>query len=107
METTPALGPSRRALRYTGPDSLADVNDIVDDDVYHPQSNPDGILNLGTTMNPLMADFVDEFLRKRFKINAKLRMKARLHLYYSDILTTYPQQSCIISPAAHPCYEPL
>lgn len=84
-----ALGPSRRALRYTGPDSLAEVNDIVDDDIYHPQSNPDGIINLGTTMNPLMADFVDRFLRDRRRINAELRMKARLHLYCTETLTDY------------------
>ncbi|KAJ5604114.1 PLP-dependent transferase [Penicillium hordei] len=66
------FAPSRRSLRYSGPDSLADVNIIVDDDIYHPVSNPDGIINLGTTINPLMSDIVDEFLRTRYKVHSEL-----------------------------------
>ncbi|KAF9886580.1 hypothetical protein FE257_011352 [Aspergillus nanangensis] len=70
-----SLVPSCRALRYTGYDSLVNVNDIVDDDMYDPVSNPGGIVNLGTTMNPLMSDFVIEFIETKYRIDAKLTIR--------------------------------
>ena len=72
---TRSFGPSSRALQYTGYNSLADVNDIVDDDMYDPETNPGGIVNLGTTINPLMLDMVEEFT-KGYNIDAKLGRKS-------------------------------
>ncbi|KAL4892770.1 pyridoxal phosphate-dependent transferase [Aspergillus ambiguus] len=71
---TQELAPSRRSVRYIGPDPLAEVNQVVDEDIYHPVSNPNGIINLGTTINPLMADFMERFLVTIFKIDAGLAM---------------------------------
>lgn len=64
--------PSKRSLKYAGYDSYTDVNDIVDDDMYHVDSNPNGIINLGTTVNPLMRDLVQDFTETKYKINPSI-----------------------------------
>lgn len=69
---TGSFGPSKRALKYSGYNALTDVNDIVDDDLYDPTTNPNGIVNLGTTINPLMLDMLSQFTEKKYKLNPKL-----------------------------------
>ena len=71
---TRSFGPSKRALRYGDYDSLTDVNDIIDDDIYDPTTNPNGIINLGTTMNPLMLDMLTQF-NEKYKLDPKLGEK--------------------------------
>ncbi|KAI9039813.1 pyridoxal phosphate-dependent aminotransferase [Aspergillus affinis] len=68
---TRSFGPSKRALKYSGYSALTEVNDIVDDDIYDSETNPNGIVNLGTTMNPLMLDMLTEFTES-YRVDPKL-----------------------------------
>ena len=61
-----ALPPSKRGLKNVKPDLMIDLSRKLEGNRYHPKTNPDGIIDIGSAYNELMLHDLEVWTRRNF-----------------------------------------
>lgn len=63
--------PSKRGLANLKPDLMIDIQyEVAKYPSYDPDTNPDGVIDIASSKNGLMDDFLENYCSKHFKFEA-------------------------------------
>lgn len=76
----PALPPSRRGQKNVKPNLMIDLSREVARNVYDKRSNPDGVVDLGSSKNGLMLDDLQKWIKTHESVDDRRNCEPSLPL---------------------------